>query len=99
MSRPPVFGQGEGRWSLGSEVRVFWWSAKPEGYPLATYTELHADGVVAAITRGGPEGWTVQVSLGPLRDLAPPAGWPGTFNPSQVRRRGAPEESPPGSPC
>lgn len=99
MSRPPVFGHGEGRWSLGSEVRVFWWAGKPTGYPVLSFEELHADGVVAAITAGGPEGWTVQVSLGPLLDLRPPPGWPGAFNPSQVRRRGSPEESAGGTPC
>lgn len=96
MSAPPVFGEGDELWGLGSTVRVHWWA--PECGDLPSYVkdpwaplgvrivERSAKGTVSALTAGGPEGWLVEVYLGPLLELSPPPGWPRTFNPSQVRR-------------
>lgn len=80
MSKPPVFGEGEDAWSIGSEVTARWWAERGK-----RLVELEADGIVIGLSSGGPEGWTATLSFGPAFDAL--VSQPQTFNPSQISRR------------
>lgn len=67
MGAPPWFGPEGGRWTLGSNVRAHTWTLNPK---TGEVCEVSIDAVVAGIQKGGPEGWIVRVSFGPLLDAA-----------------------------
>lgn len=75
---PPIFGEHPKRWSVGSHVVAHWWESDGRG----GWTEAAESGQVVGLAPGGPEGWRVTVTFGPLLDLAlrPPEA----FNPSQI---------------
>ena len=88
MSALPFFGEKGNRWSLGSNVIAFWWTTpSPEelggmllGPKLIEETSDACQ--VTGIRKGGPEGWLVTVTFGPLLDLTRTT----EFNPSQIRK-------------
>lgn len=67
MSVVPIFGPRDARWSIGSRVVARWWS-DPEGYPVSTRVEMHAEGVVSRLVATDSEGWLVTVWFGPMFD-------------------------------
>ncbi len=75
-----------------------WWEkgSRIVGAPScveSSVREQNDEGQVVGIARGGPEGWEITVSFGPLLDLL---GRPLKFNPSQIRAILRPLQSPTG---
>lgn len=76
----PIFTDANGqRWSIGSEVVARWWRETNPG----EFLEESEVGTVHRVFAGGPEGWQVEVTFGPLLDAHLR---PQPFNPSQVER-------------
>lgn len=58
-----------------------WWELEDPKDPESDRKEREDEGTVARIHAGGPEGWLVSLTFGPLFDLLRPS----EFNPSQLR--------------
>ena len=74
MSPAPSFQSLRGSWTIGSKVRAYRWEKSTDG---SGAREIEVEGSVAAIQRGGDEGWRVVV-------VNRHSGHALAFNPSQV---------------